>query len=164
MKKLLIIGAGEYGRLVKDLALESGYDDADFLDDNSQLAIGKIADYKKFVGEYDEFIVAMGNPQVRKKCVEMLSADFKLATIIHPRAYVSGDAAIGAGSIVEPGCVVYRACTIGQACLINAGAVLNHDSTVGDFCQIGCNAVVTARAVVAAGTKVEHGNVVHSAI
>ena len=164
MKKLLIIGAGEYGRLAKDLALESGYDEAAFLDDKSQLAIGKISDYKNFIGDFDEFIVAMGNPQVRKKCVEMLSADFKLASIIHPQAYVSGDASIGAGSIVEPGCVVYRACTTGQSCLINAGAVLNHDSTVGDFCQIGCNAVVTARAVVAAGTKVEHGSVVHSAI
>lgn len=40
--KLLIIGAGGYGHLVKEIAVLNGYEIVDFLDDNSPLAIGKV--------------------------------------------------------------------------------------------------------------------------
>ena len=44
MKSLLVIGAGGYGRVVKEIAQLNGYGKIDFLDDNSSLAVGKIAD------------------------------------------------------------------------------------------------------------------------
>ena len=44
--KLLILGAGEYGRLVKELA-RNKYTTIDFLDDKSDVAIGKFEDYRK---------------------------------------------------------------------------------------------------------------------
>ena len=160
MKKLLMVGAGEYGHVVRELALQVGYEAADFLDDNSPEAIGKIDDYSRVRDEYEEFIVAIGNPTVRKRSVEMMAGKFKLATIIHPMAYVSTEANIAAGCVIEPGCVVYRNAVLGEACLVNAGAVLNHDSTVESYCQICCNAVVAARAMVPEGTKINHGVVV----
>ncbi len=164
MSGLLIIGAGEYGKVVRELAEDCGYEKIAFLDDSNSEAIGCISEYERFKGDYDEFIVAIGNPNVRKHAVEMLRESFEMATIIHPMAYVSSEAVIAPGCVIEPGVVVYRAATIGEACLINAGAVINHDSTVGDFCQIGCNAVVCARVTVGAGTKVEAGGVVLSGI
>ena len=45
---LLILGAGEYGQLIKELA-QNKYTTIDFLDDNSSVAIGKFEEYKKFV-------------------------------------------------------------------------------------------------------------------
>lgn len=35
---------GQYGRLVKELAEDCGYEKIDFLDDNRQLAIGKLSE------------------------------------------------------------------------------------------------------------------------
>ena len=159
MKRLLIVGAGEYGHVVRELAFQVGYDEVEFLDDNSSEAICRIEDFGRVTSEFDEFIVAIGNPIVRRRCVELLKDSFDLATIIHPLAYVSKEAVIGAGCVIEPGCVVYRKVNLGDACLVNAGAVLNHDCIVGDYCQIGCNAVVTARTVVSSDTKLEHGSV-----
>ena len=41
-KKILIIGAGGHGRVVKEVAEACGYKKVDFLDDNSSDAIGKM--------------------------------------------------------------------------------------------------------------------------
>lgn len=146
--------------MVRELALQVGYEKVEFLDDNSPIAVGKVSEFGRFAGEFDEFIVAIGNPVVRHSCVEKLTGTFELATIVHPLAYVSSEVSVGSGCVIEPVCVVYRNVVLGEACLVNAGAVLNHDCTVEAYCQIGCNAVVAARATVSEGTKVKHGEVV----
>lgn len=151
---LLIIGAGEFGQLVKELAEDLGYKKIDFLDDCSFLAIGKVAEYKQFIDVYDEFIVAIGNPNVRRQIVEMLQDSFSLCTLIHPRAVVSKSAQIAEGCIVEANVVVNTGARIEKACLINAGSVVNHNSVVNEYCQIDCNAMVAADAIVPSNTKV----------
>ena len=54
-KRLLVLGAGGHGKVVREVALslldidgKPVYDAVDFLDDNSEDAIGRIADLKKF--------------------------------------------------------------------------------------------------------------------
>lgn len=154
MNKLLVVGAGEYGQLVRELALDCGYQKVEFLDDNSSKAIGRVCDYKNFSDEYSEFIVAIGNPDIRKKVVSDMENDLTLVSLIHPRAYISGTAKIGTGSIVEACSVINTGAVLGKCSIINAGAVVNHNSVVGEYSQIDCNAVVAARAEVPEGTKV----------
>ena len=156
MKRLLIVGAGECGHVLKELAEDYGYKEIAFLDDNSLEAIGKVSDYPKYERQYDEYIVAVGNPHFRSKCVAMLKDTYAIATIIHDKAYVSKDAVLMPGCIVEPGVVVHRNAVVGESYILNAGAVINHDSKVGAYSQIGCNAFVPARTEVPEGTKVEH--------
>lgn len=52
--RLLILGAGEYAWIVKELA-QCTYDKIDFLDDNSDVALAKLDDCKRLVGKYDEY-------------------------------------------------------------------------------------------------------------
>ena len=102
---LLILGAGEYGQLVKEL-VRNKYTTIDFLDDRSETAIGKLEDYKKYVGKY-EAIVAIGNNDVRMAWLEKLEeAGFNIPTLISPQAYVSPSAVIGQGCIIEPMAVI----------------------------------------------------------
>lgn len=140
--------------MVKELAEFLGYSKIDFLDDNSELAIGKIKEYQQFAGKYDDFIVAIGNQSIRKKLVENLQSSFSLCTLIHPTAVVSKSANIDAGCVIEANVVVNTAANISKACLINAGSVINHNSVVSEYCQIDCNAVVAADTIVPSGTKV----------
>lgn len=154
MKSLLIVGAGQFGQLVKEIAELSGYEKIDFLDDNSQIAIGKMSNYQKFIGEYTEFTVAIGNPLIRRNVVEQMEESFSLATIIHPSASISRSAKLKRGCVIEANSVVNSAAEIGKACLINAGSVVNHNSIVSDYCQIDCNAVVAAGVNVPENTKV----------
>ena len=99
---LLILGAGEYGRLVKELA-QDAYSTIAFLDDASDLAIGPLSAYRDFKDRYPNAFVAIGNNEVRMEWIEKLeSAGFNLPSIISARAYVSPSALIGPGCCIEP--------------------------------------------------------------
>ena len=75
MSNLLILGAGQYGSVVYEIAESlQCYNKINFLDDKNPVAIGILQDYTKFVGEYDSAIVAIGNPDIRLNYIEKLKA------------------------------------------------------------------------------------------
>ena len=160
-ENLLILGAGQYGRVVRDTAEAMGrFGKVGFLDDNSPLALGKLSEYESFAREYGCAVVAMGNPQLRRQWLEKLeAAGFALPALVHPRAWVSPSAVLGQGTVVEPMAVVNSEAVVGPGGLLCAGCVVNHNSVVGGCCQIDCNAVVASNAHVPEGTKVPSGTV-----
>lgn len=159
---LLILGAGQYGCLVKEIAEAMDcFGIIDFLDDQNPKAIGKLSEYGAYCGAYSCAAVAMGDPQLRLQYLERLGAQFQLPQLIHPQSYVSPSAVLGPGCVVEPMAVIHTGATLGKGCLVCAGAVVNHNAIVGDGCQLDCNCTVTARAEVFSGSKVHSGEVVH---
>lgn len=160
-KKLLILGAGQYGRVAHETAEAMGcFDQIAFLDDNSSIAIGKLKQYLEFIDQFGSAFVAMGNPQLRLRWIsDLKEAGFELPALIHPRAYVSPSAKLEGGVIVEAMVVVNSEAVVRCGGLICAGAVVNHNSTIETCCQIDCNAVVAANAVVPKGTKIPSGTV-----
>lgn len=160
-KKLLIIGAGQYGMVTKETAESMNcFEQIDFLDDNNPIAVGKIAQYEEFVSDYKYAIVAIGNLEFRLELTEKLqNAGYTIATIISPLAYISKSAVINEGCIVEAMTVVNTEAVISKCCFISAGAVVNHNSVIGEGCHIDCHATVKSNANVEAKTKVEYGQV-----
>lgn len=150
--KLLIVGAGGYGRLVREIAELTGFSTVDFLDNNSPLAVGKIDELEKIEGEYDGSIVAIGNPEIKEKIFRRLK---KPVSLVRPTAVVSKTAQIGIGCVIEANAVINSEAVIGDGVFVCAGAVVNHNSVVGDFVQVDCNAVVAMGAEVPKGHKVE---------
>ena len=60
--RLIILGAGGYGRTVADAAAQTGhYSEICFLDDASMDAIGACAEYQNFKDINTEFYPAFGN-------------------------------------------------------------------------------------------------------
>ena len=152
--KLLIVGANEYGQLIKELA-KSRYPVVDFLDDDSPVAIGKIDDMERYRPDYDA-IVAIENPYKRKSLYEKLdSYGFRIVSIISPRSYFSKISTIEPGCVIEPMAVISANAIIKRGTFINAGAVINHNAIVNEFCQIDCNEVVCAGVVVPAYTHMD---------
>ena len=158
---LLIVGAGGYGRLAKEIAEQTGaFGTIAFLDDNSNQAIGKIDEMVRFVSEYEYAFVAIGNPKCRRELLSRLkTCGYKIAILIHPQAYVSPSAKLGDGCSVEPFAVVHTGAIVEEGCYICAGAIVNHDANIGVCCHVDCNATVSARACVPCETKVEYGTV-----
>lgn len=148
--KLLIIGAGGYGRLVREIAELNGYDSIDFLDDNSELAVAKVDELDFIQKQYDGAIVAIGNPEVREKIYKRIA---KPVSVVHPSAFISKSAVVGNGCVIEANAVINSETIVKNGTFICSGAVVNHNSVVNEFCQIDCNAVVAAGANVPAGTK-----------
>ena len=155
--KLLIVGAGRFGRFVKEIS-QTRYEQIDFLDDDSELAIGKISESKKFVGKYDKAIVAIGDNDLRIKLLDRLKEEgFEIAKIISDKAYISPAASIGEGCVIEPMVVVKQGAQIDRGVLINAGAVVNFYAHVCEGCSLDCNSVVGFDVVVPEKMILEYG-------
>ena len=86
-ENLLIIGAGQYGQVAREIAESMNcFDKISFLDDNNPKAVGKMADYEKFVMDYEYAIVAIGNSALRLEFTEKLR---KESEILYRTAYKS---------------------------------------------------------------------------
>ena len=162
--RLIILGAGGYGRTVADVAAQTGvYDEICLLDDHSQAAdvMGKCADYAAYIEENTVFYPAFGNNEGRvswlKKLVE---SGCRIATIVHPTAYVSPKARIAAGNAVLPRAIVNTDCEIAQGCIINCGAIVDHGSVLEEGVHVCLGAIVKAENRIARCTKIEAGEVI----
>ena len=127
---LLILGAGEYGQLVKELA-RNKFITIDFLDDNSPAAIGKLEDYKNLKDKYQNAVVAIGNNEIRSQWIDRLEeAGYNLSIILSDRAYIASSAVIKPGCIVEPMAAIQANAKVEKGSIISSGAVVNHNAIV----------------------------------
>lgn len=165
MKRLLILGAGGFGRTVADIARQSGrYEFVCHLDDRAgEGVLAPLARFAEFAGEGTEMLPAIGANALRLSwCERLQNAGVPVATLIHPKAYVSPEATIEAGSIVLPMAIVNTATHIGKACIINCGSIVDHGCVIEDGCHICLGAIVKAENRIASCTKIEAGIVVEA--
>lgn len=159
-KRILIVGAGGHGRVVAEVAQDCGYDEIAFLDDNSNLAIGKISDIKNFKDKYTDVFVGIGNNKVREKLLmEIKTLGFNIPALIHPSAYISRSSKIGNGTIIEPKAIINANSIIGEGCIVSVGSIVDHDVTIGKCCHINSGAIVMASKDIKKLTKIEAGEV-----
>lgn len=86
----------------------------------------------KVAREFHGVVVAIGHNATRWRCQERLQQlGFPIATIVHPQAWVSRQATLGAGTVVFAGAVVQVGARVGQASIINTGASVDHDCILG---------------------------------
>ncbi len=159
MNNLLIVGAGQYGFVAKDVALEIGnYDKIAFLDDNNEDAIDKINKLKEYINDFDSLFIAIGNSKVREQIFEFAKeCGFEPITLVHPSAYVAKSATIESGCIIEANAVVNSNTVIKCGTLVCAGSVINHNCIVGKFCHIDVNSTVKSNSDIADYSKLEAG-------
>jgi sugar O-acyltransferase (sialic acid O-acetyltransferase NeuD family) len=145
-QRILIVGAGGFGREVLQWALHAWPSDAHkiagFLsDDSAALAnydtrfsvLGPARGFDPRPG--DAFVLAIGVPGIRRTVAEMLvarGADF--LTLVHPTAIVAESSRVGAGSVVCPYAIVSDNCQLGRFVLMNYHSSVGHDASAEDFC------------------------------
>ena len=155
MKKILIVGAGGFGRellqWIKDINAEKPtWEIGGFLDDNLQALDGAEIDYP-VVGTISDwqpkddevFALAMGKPQLKRMVVEKLkSRGAHFAAVIHPTALVSPFAHYGEGLVMFPYSKLSCNSTVGDFVSILTTPI-GHDNEIGDYTMIsgGCNIV-----------------------
>ena len=150
MKKLLIIGAGGFGREVlayaKDVrqAGKAEWEILGFLDDNLNALddysyeygiIGTIKDHE-VDGQY-VYISAIGD--VRTKlgiCRDFVKKGAEFINIVHPTVYMAGNCKMGKGVVLCPNSTVTTDVTIGDFVALDVNSICSHDVTVGDGCTI----------------------------
>lgn len=158
-RNLVIVGAGGHGRAVAEAAeLDGSWSEIVFADDNypgqSSSGAWRIAGHpsqlSELVGPGDAVIVAIGNQEARERLMLAHEAlGIPLATVVHPRAYVSPYATVGAGCAIMAGAVVGTAARLGRGVIVNANATVDHDAVVGDFSHLGVGVQLAGGVVVA---------------
>lgn len=161
MEKLLLVGAGGFGRVVLEYA--SCHYNCAFLDDGDATivdgvpVIGKTGDMKKFFPEYKLLLVTIGNNMLRERLYqEAASIGYSFPNIIHPTAYVSPHAHIGYGCVILNYAVIQNNAKCGDGCILNPGVELHHDSSIGSYCLIYTNSVI--RSLTFVGNRVWIGS------
>lgn len=162
MKNLLIIGAGQYGMVAREIAeAMEKYDSIGFLDDNNSIAIGKLVEYEQFRGTFSEAIVAIGNAELRIELLEKLEkSGYEIPVLVHPKAYVSPSAVIEHGTFIEPMAVIHTDVHISTGCIISAGTIINHNSKIGLGCHLNCGTIVASSSIVQNYTRTQHGTMI----
>ncbi len=167
-KNLLIIGAGIYGIVAKEIAESMKcFEKIAFVDDEKMETpsgievVGTCADIEELAIEYSSIVVAIGNPEVRLSLLRKIEekTHYRIVTLVSPNAYVAASAQIMKGSIIEPMAVIHTSVVIAKGCIISAGAVVNHASMCCDGVHVDCNATVAGFNVVPVGMKVKSGEV-----
>lgn len=83
------------------------------------------------------YVIALGNPAARRALAEKLEAKgARLATLIHPTAYIAASATFGDGCIFAPFSFVGPEVKIGKNCLLNIYASAGHECMIGDHCAL----------------------------
>lgn len=163
MEKLLLVGAGGFGRVVLEHAIQT-YDCA-FLDDGPEIGtfvddvpvIGKTADMELLFPEYKLLLVTIGNNALREKLYkEAESIGYMFPNVIHPSAYISPHALIGTGCVILNNAVVQNNARIGNGTILNPGVEAHHDSSIGNYCLIYTNSVI--RSLTSVGDRVRVGS------
>ena len=183
MKKIVLIGAGGFGREVASIievlhSIKPRYELLGFLDDSSQYHEGDMINGYPWLGDHNwildhkEDVVCtctIGNPKVKRRIQEELTEKgVEFETII---AY-GGFGYIGSHTEIGPGCVLYGGVQVAVNAKIGAGVVLNHmvnighDVVVGDYttimpfsgvsgyCKIGSEVRIGGHAFIVPGRKV----------
>lgn len=172
-KRVIVIGAGGHGRSVAEAILLLGRDELiGFVDDGAD-ANSKVWTYP-ILGTTDSLhtlrvladtvVVAIGNNALREKLYALgRDAGFELLSVIHPAAFVSPTATLGAGCAVMAGAVVGTEAELGEGVIVNCGATVDHHCRVDAFGHLGVNAcmaggsVLGHRAWMQAGSALGYG-------
>lgn len=164
--RLLIVGAGGHGRVVKETAQvqkKYPFEDIAFVDDRSTNAIGTTADLKDLQKDYDMAVVAIGSNRIRASLQKKLKElGYDIPTLIHPTAYVSPSAQIGEGTVVEPMVVINANVRIGDGCIISVGSIVDHDAVIDEYCHVNAGAIVMSMAHLDACEKIDAGKVLEN--
>ena len=163
VQRLLIVGAGGFGREVLNWAMDlevtqPGWRIGGFLDANADALNGYETDVP-ILGDpahfepaaTDCFVCALGNPDTKRYAIaRLLGLGARFVTLIHPTATIGKRVFIGDGCVVCPQAVVTADARLGRNVVLNLAATVGHDVEIGDWSTMSCHVDVTGKAIVGA--------------
>lgn len=175
--RLFIIGTGGHAAVVIDAVHKQGvYEIAGLVDDfrnAGTIAHGYTVDYSineladnaaKGVAEDMHFFIAVGDNYSRKQIRQRLPDELRFATIIHPSASISDNAAIGTGSLIMANAAINSGAIVTAFCIINTGAIVEHDSIVNPFASLAPSVTLGGRCVIGKDSAIGIGATVSNGV
>ena len=149
MQKVVIIGAGGFGREVLDVfdainEVQPTYEICGYIVESQYGEPGTLINDRPILGDLNWFtedrirnilaICAIGAPEVRYRLIlTAQSMGINFCTLIHPTVVRTRWVNIGKGSIITAGCILTNQIGIGDHVHINLACTVGHDVTISDF-------------------------------
>jgi acetyltransferase EpsM len=171
-KKVLILGgmgtAGTIGNAIYD-ARQRGNDEWEFcgyLNDREEPGtlienfpvMGKLGDIPGFLDQGYYFINTIYRIDGQRERIALFESlgipDARLATFIHPMAYVSPNVVLGPGTVVCPNSSIAPGTKLGRCCLVMPNVYVGHNDVIGDHCHFASQACVGSYLTVGSGVHV----------
>lgn len=178
MNRLLIVGAGGFGREVLNWAQDvpavgRDWDVGGFLDANLS-AVNEydcgfpvLDDPLAYAPQEDDrFICAIGHTRTKiRVCNHLKKRGAKFITLIHPTAVVGSTCVIGEGCIFCPGSIVTTDVRIGDFVTANLHSTIGHNAVIGNGCTLSCHVDITGFASLGEGVFLgSHASVLPKAV
>jgi len=173
MKKLVIYGSKDLGRVVAKLAMQCGYTLGGYIDDDIQQQMRGAVSYDEALIEMPPkdycIAIAVGYNNLSARWqlyVKIKRSGYTMPNLVHPQAYVDATALLGDACVVMTKAVIDQGVCIGKAVVAWPSCVISHDSIIGSntflspncticgLSQVGNHCFVGAGAIVADHAKV----------
>jgi acetyltransferase EpsM len=147
---LLILGTRTFAVEVADLASESGFAVAGFVENMNpercsetleDLPIHWIESVGKFA-ETHRAVCGLGTTHRSRFTDQAAEEGLRFATLVHPSARLARTSSLGEGAVVSVAVVVAAHTRIGRHVLINRGSLVGHHTVIGDYVSVQSGANV----------------------
>ena len=160
---IYLIGAGGHAKVIADILEKNNFSILGIIDKNlagtsflKKYAVK--ADWQDFeIKDVDNFIIGIGNNQIRKSISNDLLNGRFFAIIKDKSSNISIYSHIGEGSVVMPGVTINVDVKIGAHCIINTNSSIDHDCILDDFVHISPNVGLAGNVQVGEGTHIGIG-------
>lgn len=105
-------------------------------------------------------VVAVGQPALRGQIavrVQQALPQVRWATLVHPSAWLAGDAELGEGSVVFAQACLSSQVRVGRHASINLACTLSHDCVLGDGVSLGPGVHLSGGVQVGEGSELGTG-------
>jgi len=161
MKKLLIVGAGGFGRELHAWAAQHpdcgrAWTPAGFLDDDPEALaqFGRFAPVHPLAGHRPSpdnvYLAGLGLPPLKEKLVApLVAAGAEFLTFVHPQALLGARVKLGQGVVICPGAILSADIEVGDFAMVNLNCTVGHDATLGAWTSLSAQCDITGHVRVA---------------
>lgn len=174
MKNLIIIGTGNFSRIVYEYALSNPeynvkWDIKGFIDFNPDY-LKVNADYPDLLATIDDYVVQKNDvficsyvdPKDRAKSVDLISQKGgEFINLIHPTANINRKATIGNGNIIGAFTTLSVNTIIGNHIIIQDHCNVGHDSVIGDYSHLYVGNIICGINMIGDGVSIFTGTTIY---
>jgi acetyltransferase EpsM len=170
LHKVIIIGGQGNGSVIAaamdDAGSTSDWIVAGYLNDRLALGcdleghpvLGALHDAPRFLDHGYYFIYTIYRIDGQEKRLELFNSlnipDERLATFLHPKAYVAGNTQIGPGCVIMPNASISSGVILGRCCLVMAGATIGHNCRIGDHGHFAAQSCLSSHITAGRGVHI----------
>lgn len=159
MKPVLVIGGVGNGSVIGDAIIDANkrgyheYSFAGYINDRDGVSeiegnpvLGGLKDVPRLIDEGYHFIYTLYKFDCQQERIELFESlnipDSRLATFVHPTAYVAHNVRLSPGCVILPNVSITSSTSLGKSCCVRPGTTIGHNTILGDHTSITAGASV----------------------